>query len=142
MTILNSLTASVKLCNPKLKEAPWNFDAPLPAHYGPGSRQDDVIPANAPVQHTLPSFYRSLTGEDLAQRIVRAKQQLGDKLVILGHHYQRDEIIVHADLRGDSFKLSQQAAARTNADYIVFCGVHFMAESADVLAQPHQTVIL
>jgi quinolinate synthase len=142
MTILNSLTASVKLCNPKLKEAPWNFDAPLPAHYGPGSSQDDVIPANAPVQHALPSFYRSLTGEELAQRIVRAKQQLGDKLVILGHHYQRDEIIVHADLRGDSFKLSQQAAARTNADCIVFCGVHFMAESADVLAQPHQTVIL
>jgi quinolinate synthase len=142
MTILNSPTAPVKLCNPKLKEAPWNFDAPLPAHYGPGSSQDDVIPANAPVQHALPSFYRSLTGEELAQRIVRAKQQLGDKLVILGHHYQRDEIIVHADLRGDSFKLSQQAAARTNADYIVFCGVHFMAESADVLAQPHQTVIL
>jgi quinolinate synthase len=142
MTILNSPTAPVKLCNPKLKEAPWNFDAPLPAHYGPGSSQDDVIPANAPVQHALPSFYRALTGEELAQRIVRAKQQLGNKLVILGHHYQRDEIIVHADLRGDSFKLSQQAAARTNADYIVFCGVHFMAESADILAQPHQTVIL
>ena len=141
MTILNSPTP-VKLCNPKLKEAPWNFDAPLPAHYGPGSSQDDVIPANAPVQHALPSFYRALTAEELVQRIVRAKKQLGDKLVILGHHYQRDEIIVHADLRGDSFKLSQQAAARTNADYIVFCGVHFMAESADVLAQPHQTVIL
>jgi quinolinate synthase len=142
MTILNSTSEPVKLCNPKLKEGPWNFDAPLPAHYGPGSSQDDVIPANAPVQHALPSFYRTLTDPELADRIVRAKQTLGDRLVILGHHYQRDEIILHADLRGDSFKLSQQAAARTNADYIVFCGVHFMAESADVLAQPHQTVIL
>jgi len=142
MTILNSSAAPVKLCNPKLKEAPWNFDAPLPAHYGPGSSQDDVIPANAPVQHALPPFYRALADDELTARIVRAKQALGDKLVILGHHYQRDEIIAHADLRGDSFKLSQQAAARTNADYIVFCGVHFMAESADVLAQPHQTVIL
>ncbi|HKA17985.1 MAG TPA: quinolinate synthase NadA [Blastocatellia bacterium] len=142
MTIMNSTSEPVKLCNPKLKEAPWNFDAPLPAHYGPGSSQDDVIPAKAPVQHALPSFYRALTDVELVDRIVRAKQTLGDKLVILGHHYQRNEIIVHADLRGDSFKLSQQAAARTNADYIVFCGVHFMAESADVLAQPHQTVIL
>jgi quinolinate synthase len=142
MTILNSTSEPVKLCNPKLKEAPWNFDAPLPAHYGPGSSQDDVIPAKTPVQRALPTFYRMLTDVELADRIVRAKQTLGDKLVILGHHYQRDEIIVHADLRGDSFKLSQQAAARTKADYIVFCGVHFMAESADVLAQPHQTVIL
>jgi quinolinate synthase len=142
MTILNSQTEPVKLCNPKLKEAPWNFDAPLPAQYGPGSSQDDIIPAKAPVQHALPSLYRSLTDDELAARILRAKQILGEKLVILGHHYQRDEIIRHADLRGDSFKLSQQAAARTNADFIVFCGVHFMAESADVLAQPHQTVIL
>lgn len=142
MTIVHSTSEPVKLCNPKLKEAPWNFDAPLPAHYGPGSSQDDVIPANAPVQHALPSFYRTITDVELADRIIRAKETLGDRLVILGHHYQRDEIIVHADLRGDSFKLSQQAAARTQADYIVFCGVHFMAESADVLAQPHQTVIL
>ena len=142
MTILNSTSEPIKLCNPKLKEAPWNFDAPLPAHYGPGSSQDDVIPAKTPVQRALPSFYRTLTDVELADRIARAKQTLGDRLVILGHHYQRDEIILHADLRGDSFKLSQQAAARTQADYIVFCGVHFMAESADVLAQPHQTVIL
>ena len=142
MTTLNAPAEPVKLCNPKLDQEPWNFDAPLPAHYGPGSSQDDVIPANAPVQHALPSFYRTLSEEQLAERITQAKQKLGEKLVVLGHHYQRDEIIRHADLRGDSFKLSQQAAARTEADYIVFCGVHFMAESADVLAQPHQKVIL
>ena len=136
------VSAAPTLCNPKLKQEPWNFDAPMQAHYGPGSSQDDVIPANAPVQHALPSFYRTLTDEQLANRIDRARNTMGERLVILGHHYQRDEIIRHADLRGDSFKLSQQAAARTTADYIVFCGVHFMAESADVLAQPHQQVIL
>lgn len=75
------------------------------------------------------------------ERIARAKQQLGKAVVILGHHYQRDEVIKFADFRGDSLKLSQQAAA-SSADYIVFCGVHFMAESADVLRQPHQQVIL
>ena len=142
MTNLNLPTATATTCNPKLAEEPWNFDAPLPAHYGPGSSQEDVIPPNAPVNQPLPSFYRMLSEEQLAERIQHAKEKLGERLVVLGHHYQRDEVIRHADLRGDSFKLSQQAAARTSADYIVFCGVHFMAESADVLAQPHQQVIL
>src|SRR5512134_3021954 len=142
MTTINVAPTPVKLCNPKLAQEPWNFDAPLPSHYGPGASQADAIPAGAPVQHALPAFYRTLSDEQLAERIAFAKEKLGDKLVVLGHHYQRDEIIRHADLRGDSFKLSQQAAARTTADYIVFCGVHFMAESADVLAQPHQQVIL
>ncbi len=142
MTILNAPAAPVKLCNSKLTQEPWHFDAPLPPHYGPGSSQDDVIPAGAPVQHALPSFYRALNEAQLVGRIRRAKETLGERSVVLGHHYQRDEIIRHADLRGDSFKLSQQAAARTTADYIVFCGVHFMAESADILAQPHQQVIL
>jgi quinolinate synthase len=132
----------VTLCSPKLKQEPWHFDAPVPAHYGPGSSQDDVIRSNAPVNQSLPSFYRMLTEDQVAERIRQAKHKLGQRLVVLGHHYQRDEIIRHADLRGDSFKLSQQAAARTEADFIVFCGVHFMAESADVLAQPHQQVIL
>ncbi len=142
MTNLILPSAPVTLCSPKLKQEPWHFDAPVPAHYGPGSSQDDVIGSNARVNQSLPSFYRMLTEDQLAERIRQAKHKLGQRLVVLGHHYQRDEIIRHADLRGDSFKLSQQAAARTEADFIVFCGVHFMAESADVLAQPHQQVIL
>jgi len=74
-------------------------------------------------------------------RIARAKASLGTELVILGHHYQRDEVIRFADFRGDSYKLSQQAA-RAGGKFIVFCGVHFMAESADILAQPGQVTIL
>ncbi|HYL09997.1 MAG TPA: quinolinate synthase NadA [Candidatus Acidoferrales bacterium] len=77
----------------------------------------------------------------LDQRIASAKARLGRDVVILGHHYQRDEVIQFADFRGDSFKLSQQAAV-ADARYIVFCGVHFMAESADILRRPHQQVIL
>ena len=75
------------------------------------------------------------------ERIAAARRELGARLVILGHHYQRDEVIRFADFRGDSYKLSQEAA-RTSAEYIVFCGVHFMAESADVLAHSNQQVIL
>ena len=83
-----------------------------------------------------------MSGDELDQRIATARAKLGERLVILGHHYQRDEIIKYADFRGDSFKLAQLAAARPQADYIVFCGVHFMAESADILSAPHQRVIL
>ena len=74
-------------------------------------------------------------------RIRAAKKALGDRLVILGHHYQREEVFRHADISGDSLKLSQQAAL-SNAEYIVFCGVHFMAEVADILSRPEQAVIL
>src|SRR5207247_1366030 len=80
--------------------------------------------------------------EDVQERILEARRALGDRLVILGHHYQRDEVIRHADFTGDSFKLAQLAASRPEAEYIVFCGVHFMAESADILSAPHQRVIL
>ena len=79
--------------------------------------------------------------QDIAERITQLKQQLGDDLLILGHHYQRDSIVMHADFLGDSFMLSQKAAEST-AKYIVFCGVHFMAESADILTSDEQTVIL
>lgn len=90
----------------------------------------------------IPTFYAEMDGKELDRRIAAARAILGERLVILGHHYQRDEIIKYADLRGDSFKLAQLAAARPQADYIVFCGVHFMAESADILSEPHQKVIL
>ena len=93
------------------------------------------------LQAALPEGYVTSTGEDLARRIAAAKQTLGSRLMILGHHYQRDEVMRWADARGDSFGLSRQAAA-SEAQFIVFCGVHFMAESADVLTSPDQTVIL
>ncbi len=79
---------------------------------------------------------------DLVARARAAVATLGDRLFILGHHYQRDEVIQFADVTGDSFKLSQQAAARPETEFIVFCGVHFMAESADILTAEHQKVIL
>ncbi len=85
--------------------------------------------------------YASLDDEDCDQRIIKAKQTLGDRLVILGHHYQRDEVFKHADFSGDSLKLSREAA-KSNAEYIVFCGVHFMAEVADIISRPDQIVLL
>ncbi len=78
----------------------------------------------------------------LVARAEAAKAALGDRVLILGHHYQRDEVIQFADITGDSFKLAQAAAAQSSAEYIIFCGVHFMAESADILTGPHQKVIL
>ncbi len=85
--------------------------------------------------------YERLSDAELDARIRAAKTALGPRLIILGHHYQRDEVVQYADFLGDSYKLSQRGAA-ADADFIVFCGVHFMAESADVLAKPHQRVIL
>jgi quinolinate synthase len=90
----------------------------------------------------LPEQYLGLSDAEMARRIASARAKLGNRLVILGHHYQRDEVIKFADYTGDSFRLASQIASRPEADYIVFCGVHFMAESADVLGAPHQQVIL
>ncbi|MBF8268207.1 MAG: Quinolinate synthase, partial [Dehalococcoidia bacterium] len=90
----------------------------------------------------IPREYHYLGGDELERRIREAKYALGIRLVVLGHHYQRDEVIQFADLRGDSFKLSQHAAAQTQAEFIVFCGVHFMAETAAILSASHQQVIL
>ena len=90
----------------------------------------------------LPEQYLGLSDEDMSLRIAAARAALGDRLVILGHHYQRDEVIKFADYTGDSFKLANAIAKHPSADYIIFCGVHFMAESADILALPHQRIIL
>jgi quinolinate synthase len=79
---------------------------------------------------------------DLVERARRAKETLGERVFVLGHHYQRDEVIQFADVTGDSFKLARDAAGRPEAEYIVFCGVHFMAESADILTAPEQIVVL
>ncbi|MGV3720019.1 MAG: quinolinate synthase NadA, partial [Actinomycetota bacterium] len=99
-------------------------------------------PDPKPVQEPLPERYFEASEEETAERIAAAKATLGSRLVILGHHYQRNEVIRWADYTGDSFKLAQYGAQRRDADYIVFCGVHFMAESADILAADHQHVIL
>src|SRR6478735_12728212 len=90
----------------------------------------------------LPERYIGLSDEEMDARIAAAKATLGRRLVILGHHYQRDEVIKFADYTGDSFRLARQIAQRPDAQFIVFCGVHFMAESADVLCAPNQQVIL
>jgi quinolinate synthase len=90
----------------------------------------------------LPERYLGLSDEEMDRRIAAAKQKLGRRLVILGHHYQRDEVIKFADYTGDSYKLAGQVSRHPDAEFIVFCGVHFMAESADVLSAPHQQVIL
>jgi quinolinate synthase len=93
-------------------------------------------------RQALPEQYLRLSDDEMDARIAAAKRELGKRLVILGHHYQRDEVIKFADFIGDSLKLSRAAAAQTAAEFIVFCGVHFMAESADILRGPNQTVIL
>ncbi len=85
--------------------------------------------------------YANLEDEECDARIVAAKEKLGSRCVILGHHYQRDEVFKHADFSGDSLKLSRQAA-KSGAEYIIFCGVHFMAEVADILSRPEQIAIL
>jgi len=94
------------------------------------------------LQRPLPDRYTSASPEELAEWIGAAKQHLGERLLVLGHHYQRDDVMRWADARGDSFGLSRIAATRHDAEFVVFCGVHFMAESADVLTAPHQQILL
>ena len=90
----------------------------------------------------LPISYMRTSPEQLEENISTARKKLGDRVVILGHHYQRDEVIKFSDKRGDSFKLSQYASDPESAEYIIFCGVHFMAETADILSSDNQKVIL
>ncbi len=94
------------------------------------------------LQQALPDTYTTASADELAERIGAAKAALGSRLLILGHHYQRDEVMAWADARGDSFGLSRIAADQSEAEFVVFCGVHFMAESADILTGPHQQVLL
>ncbi len=93
-------------------------------------------------QERIPRAYFKMPAAERDARIWALRRQIGERLVILGHHYQRDEVIQFADFRGDSFKLSRQAATQHEAELILFCGVHFMAESADILSGPAQQVIL
>jgi quinolinate synthase len=93
-------------------------------------------------QQPIPRSYTSLPTEEVVRRIANRKSELGERLVILGHHYQQDNVIRFADVVGDSFQLSREAAKLTKAEYVVFCGVHFMAESADILTADYQKVIL
>ena len=128
-------------CSTALAKGPWEFDGG-PAAYGPGSSSEDHIPADSPRQGVLPDEYKTASQDELHARIVAAKQSLGDKVVILGHFYQREEIVQHADNLGDSFQLAVAAKGRPEAEHIVFCGVHFMAETADILSNDEQKVIL
>lgn len=129
------------VCNSKLSQDPWVFDAEPPA-YGPGASMGDLLPLDAPRQGELPPQYRTASADGLHARILRAKEQLGESAVVLGHFYQRDEVIQYADFVGDSFQLAQAARSRPTAEAIIFCGVHFMAETADMLSRPDQSVIL
>ncbi len=128
-------------CSPSLADGPWEFDGG-PVAYGPGASSSDLIPTGSPRQGALPAEYKTATEAELNARIIAAKATLGDKVVILGHFYQREEIVIHADYLGDSFQLANAAKAHTEAEAIVFCGVHFMAETADILSEPNQAVIL
>src|SRR5437868_1569956 len=93
-------------------------------------------------RQALPERYLGLSDEEMDRRIAAARATLGKRLVILGHHYQRDEVIKFADYIGDSYKLAGQVSRHPDAEFIIFCGVHFMAESADVLSADRQQVIL
>jgi quinolinate synthase len=116
----------------------WTEPSPTPLLHLLGNLSDPETEKGVECPGELPKA----SAPDLVQRALVAKEKLGDRLFILGHHYQRDEVIQFADTTGDSFKLAKDAAARPNADYIIFCGVHFMAESADILTSDLQNVIL
>jgi quinolinate synthase len=133
-------TAPGETCSSDLAAPPWTFDA-TPG-YGPGASTGDVIPTRSPRQGALPAEYREADDAALHERIRAAKATLGDRVVVLGHFYQRDEVVRHADYVGDSFQLANAAKVHPEAEAIVFCGVHFMAETADLLSGPEQAVIL
>lgn len=133
-------SADGQICTTDLRKTPWEVDE-TPG-YGPGSSMWDSAPPATPTQGVIPEWYRTATSEQLHERIMEAKTKLDDRLVILGHFYQRDEVIQYADYVGDSFQLAQAARNNPLADHIVFCGVHFMAETADIISADYQKVVL
>ncbi|MBZ2196654.1 quinolinate synthase NadA [Occultella gossypii] len=138
--LIDAGRATGSTCSPDLASGPWAFDAS--PGYGPGASLADPPPAVAPRQGELPREYREADPADLDARVRAAKATLGDRVVILGHFYQREEVVTHADFVGDSFQLANASLTRPDAEAIVFCGVHFMAETADLLSGPEQAVIL
>ena len=151
MTTTASVNARIQLsvkgasndstCNSSLAKGPWEFDKGV-ADYGPGASEADQIPGNSPVQAQIPQAYRDASDQELHERILASKATLGDKVVMLGHFYQREEVVQYADYLGDSYQLAVAATKHPEAKAIVFCGVHFMAETADVLSSSDQKVIL
>ncbi|NAZ16706.1 quinolinate synthase NadA [Glutamicibacter soli] len=133
-----NLLAPGSTCSEDLLSNPWD----TPGGYGPGASEADEVPAGYPVQGTIPQEYLSASDQELDARILAAKETLGERAVILGHFYQRDEVVKYADFVGDSFQLANAALTRETAEAIVFCGVHFMAETADILSRDDQAVIL
>ena len=147
LQLIGSGASAGSSCSPGLTSGPWEYDvgpagAPAAPGYGPGASQDDPLPGAAPRQGALPASYTEATEAELHERIRAAKAELGERVVVLGHFYQRDEVVAHADFVGDSFQLAKAARTRPEAEAIVFCGVHFMAETADLLSTAEQSVIL
>ncbi|WP_394938531.1 quinolinate synthase NadA [Psychromicrobium sp. YIM B11713] len=138
--------SSDSTCGTDLAKGPWEFDLTaaldgVPS-YGPGASLADTAPPSTPRQGQIPQEYKDATDQELEARILAAKAALGERVVVLGHFYQRDEVIKYADFVGDSFQLANAAKSKPEAEAIVFCGVHFMAETADMLSGPQQSVIL
>lgn len=139
-------SAAGSTCSPALAKGPWEYDlaealAGIPA-YGPGASSSDDAPKATPRQGQLPEEYKLASDAELDARIRAAKETLGDRAVILGHFYQRDEVVQYADFVGDSFQLANAALTKPDAEAIIFCGVHFMAETADILSSENQAVVL
>ena len=138
--LITQKAAQEATCDTELPAEPWQ--TAQNASYGPGaSRGDTFAPLPTP-QAPLPARYTQAGPEELDAMITAAKEKLGERVKILGHFYQRDEIVKFADFIGDSFNLAQQAKAHPEAEAFVFCGVHFMAETADILSGADQAVVL